>query len=363
MKINLIKIPIREIFLGYKNNNEDGITGYSGRLDIRPKYQREFVYKDNQRDSVLDTIKKGLPLNVMYWAKNGDDSFEVMDGQQRTISVCSYLAGDFSIAYQYFHNLTSEEKEQILNYELMVYICEGTDKEKLEWFKIINIAGEKLTNQELRNAVYTGEWLTDAKAHFSKSNCAASNLAQKYMNGSPIRQDYLETVIKWIAQKNNTEIEDYMAKNQNTDDASELWSYFQNVINWVQVTFPNYRKEMKGLDWGVLYNQHKDKTFNPKKLEDSITLLMMDEDVTNKKGIYEYLVSGKEKHLSIRAFSPNMRRETFERQKGICIKCNKPYEIESMEADHTTPWSKGGKTNTENCQMLCVNCNRAKSDI
>lgn len=363
MIINLIKIPVREIYLGYTNNNEDGVTGYSGRLDIRPKYQREFVYKDKQRDAVIESVKKELPLNVMYWAKNGDDSYEIMDGQQRTISICSYISGDFSINFQYFHNLTKDEQEQILNYKLMVYICEGTDKEKLEWFKIINIAGEKLTDQELRNAVYTGEWLTDAKKNFSKSNCAAYNIGKEYLKGSPIRQDYLETAIKWIADKYNMEIEEYMSKNQNEKDATKLWTHFQNVMGWVQITFPKYQKEMKGIEWGYYYNRFKDADFNPYELEAKVAELMLDDDVTAKKGIYEYLVDGQEKHLSIRAFTEKIKREVYERQNGNCTKCTNHFEIDDMEADHITPWSQGGKTISENCQMLCKNCNRTKSDI
>ena len=362
MKIELRKISIRNVFDGYANNDEEGVVGYKGKLNIRPKYQREFVYKDKQRDAVIDTIKKGLPLNVMYWVKSGEDSYEVLDGQQRTISFCSYLNGDFSINYQYFHNLTKEEQEQILDYELMVYICEGTDKEKLEWFKIINIAGVKLTNQELRNAIYTGEWLTDAKRYFSKTNCPAYNIAKGYMSGSPIRQDYLETAIKWISHRDGIEIEEYMAKKQNENNAEELWMYFQNVINWVKVLFPNYRKEMKGIDWGIYYNEYKDKKFNAKELEKRIVELMLDEDVTKKKGIYEYLIDGKEKHLNIRLFSNKMKREAYEKQKGICAKCKKPFDIDEMEGDHIIPWSKGGTTTSENCQMLCKNCNRAKAE-
>lgn len=163
MKIELKEIPIKEVFAGYKNNNEEGVIGYNEKLNIRPKYQREFVYKDKQRDEVIETVRKSFPLNVMYWVKNEDGTFEVLDGQQRTISICEYVEGNYSINYQYFHNLEEDEKEQILNYKLMVYFCEGTDKEKLDWFKTINIAGEKLTDQELRNAIYTGTWLTGIK--------------------------------------------------------------------------------------------------------------------------------------------------------------------------------------------------------
>lgn len=361
MKIELIKITIKDVFKGYINNNEEGVIGYGGRLNIRPKYQREFVYKDKQRNAVLHTIKKKLPLNVMYWVKSAEDSYEVLDGQQRTISFCSYLNGDYSIDYQYFHNLTKEEQDAILNYELMVYVCEGTDRDKLEWFKIINIAGVKLTDQELRNAIYTGEWLTDAKRYFSKTNCPAWDTGKDYLTGSPIRQDFLETAISWIANREGIDIEEYMAKMQNKKDAEELWMYFQSVINWVKVIFPNYRKEMKGIDWGIYYNSYKDKAFNAKELEKKIMELMLDEDVTKKKGIYEYLIDKKEKHLSIRIFSNNMKREAYERQKGICVKCNEHFEIGEMEGDHINPWSQGGKTTSENCQMLCKGCNRAKS--
>ena len=173
MKIELHEISIREITENYIDNAENGVTGYNGKLNIRPKYQREFVYKDKQRNAVIETIVKGFPLNVMYWVKNSDDAFEVLDGQQRTISFCQYVNGDFSINSRAFQNLTITEQQQILDYKVMVYFCEGNDKEKLDWFKIINIAGEKLTDQELRNAVYTGAWLSDAKLKFSKSNCAA----------------------------------------------------------------------------------------------------------------------------------------------------------------------------------------------
>ena len=175
MNIKLHEIPVRDVAQNFVNNEEEGVIGYGGKLNIRPKYQREFIYKDAQRDAVIDTVRKDFPLNVMYWVKNDDGTYEVLDGQQRTISLCQYVAGDFSVAYQYFHNLTPGEQEQILNYNLMVYFCEGSDREKLEWFKTINIAGEKLTLQELRNAIYTGTWLTDAKRYFSRSNGAAYN--------------------------------------------------------------------------------------------------------------------------------------------------------------------------------------------
>lgn len=363
MKIELQEIPIREIFYGYKDSADEGIRGYDGKLNIRPAFQREFIYKDKQRDEVIRTITKNFPLNVMYWIKNSESDFELLDGQQRTISICQYIAGDFSIDHRGFNNLTTEEQEHILNYPLMIYICEGNDKEKLDWFKIINIAGEQLTSQELRNAIYTGEWLTEAKKYFSKNQCPAYQIADKYINGSPIRQNFLEITLKWIAQRDSIEIEDYMAKHQNDTNCSELWLYFQNVINWVKVLFPHYRKEMKGLDWGIYFNKFSNRTdYDPKQFEIKIKELMEDDDVTKNSGIYEYLLDGNEKHLSIRAFTPKMARLAYERQHGICAKCKEHFEFEEMQADHITPWSKQGKTTSENCQMLCADCNRKKSN-
>lgn len=359
MKIEPRSIKVKDVFNGYMDSDEEGVVGFGGKLDIRPKYQREFVYDEKKRAAVINTIRNGFPLNVMYWAKTGDDTYEVLDGQQRTISFCQYLNGDFSFDGKYAHNLTADEREKIENYELLIYICEGTDKEKLDWFEIVNIAGEKLTDQELLNAVYTGPWLTDAKRHFSKTNCPAYGLAEKYMNGSPIRQDYLATVLKWISDGGATE---YMASHSQDENASELWQYFRTVISWVETTFPNYRKEMKGLDWGKFYNDYHEVSYNATKLEEIIAQLMQDEDVTNKRGIYEYMLSGDERNLNIRAFSDSMKREAYERQKGICAKCGEHFEINEMEADHITPWSQGGKTAAENCQMLCKDCNRRKSD-
>jgi Protein of unknown function DUF262/HNH endonuclease len=358
MKIKLREITIKEVTEGYINDLEEGVTGFNGKLNIRPKYQREFVYKDKQRDAVIDTLRKNFPLNVLYWVKNSDDCYEVMDGQQRTISICEYVAGKFSVDYQYFHNLEDVEREQILNYKLMVYFCEGDDKEKLDWFKTINIAGEKLTDQELRNAIYTGSWLTDAKRHFSKTGCAAYSVGSYYLTGSAIRQDYLETTLKWIS---NDKIELYMADNQHKPNANELWLYFQAVIAWIKTTFPKPRKEMKGLDYGSLYNEFKNTPIDSTKLEVEITQLMQDDDVTKKSGIYSYVLTRKEKHLSIRAFTSTQKRIAYEKQKGICSACKAHFELDNMEADHITPWHLGGKTLPENCQMLCKNCNRTKS--
>ena len=361
MKIELNEIPIRDVFDGYKDSAEDGVIAYGGKLDVRPAYQREFIYKDKQRDAVINTVRKGFPLNVMYWIKVDDDKYEMMDGQQRTISICSYINKDFSINYQYFHNLTKEEQDQILDYKLMIYICEGSKKEQLDWFETINIAGEKLYPQELRNAVYTGEWLTDAKRYFSKTGCPAYAIGNKLLNGSPIRQEFLERALYWICDKEKVDIRQYMGLHQHDPNANDLWLYFQSVINWVNVLFPNYRKEMKGIDWGYIYNKYHNNNYDSKALEQKILDLIDDDEVQSVKGIYEYLFDGEEKHLSLRQFDPKTKRAKYQQQKGICAMCGKYFDIEDMEADHIDPWHDGGKTVIDNCQMLCKHCNRVKS--
>jgi hypothetical protein len=356
LKIELHEIPIRDIVQDYIDNQEEGVLGYEKKLNIRPPYQREFVYKDQQRDAVIETIRKNFPLNVMYWVKNGD-SYEVLDGQQRTISFCQYINNQFGIDSRTWQNLTKTEQEQILNYKCMIYFCEGNDKEKLDWFEIINIAGEKLTKQELRNAVYTGPWLTDAKRHFSKTGCVAYNLAKDYVNGTAIRQEILETALDWISEGN---IREYMSRNQHEENANELWQYFLQVINWVKTIFPNYRKEMKGVPWGELFNKYGQQKYNNAENEKRIKELMMDDDVTKKSGIYPYLITSDEKHLSIRAFTESQKRAAYEKQNGICPLCNNKFAIDEMEGDHITPWAEGGKTLPENLQMLCKDCNKRK---
>ncbi len=363
MKIELRKIPIRKVIAGYKDSAEQGVVAYGGKLDIRPKFQREFVYKEKQRDAVIETVKNGFPLNVMYWMIRDDGGYEVLDGQQRTISIGQYVKGDYSLNSRFFHNLTKGEQDKILDYELMIYLCEGTDKERIDWFTIINTYGEKVNEQEIRNAVYTGPWLSDAKLKFSKSNCAAYLLANdggQLVSGSPIRQEYLETALSWI---NNSDIAGYMAKHQHDKNAEELWEYFQGVITWVRKNFITYRKEMASVHWGELYNQFKNKKLNTAKLETEIKALMQDDDVTKKSGIYPYVLTRQEKYLSIRAFNDKMKREAYERQNGKCPVCKKKWDISEMEADHITPWHEGGKTIAENCQMLCKEDNRRKSGV
>ena len=360
MKIKLREITARQLVKDYEDNNEGGVVGYGGDLDIRPRYQREFIYRDKQRNAVIDTVTKGFPLNTMYWSEQPDDKFEIIDGQQRTISICQYITGVFSVNSLYFDNLPNDKKEQILNYPLSVYLCGGEDSEKLEWFKTINIAGAELTAQELRNAVYAGSWTADAKRYFSRNNCAAKAIGSPYLKGYVNRQEYLETAIKWFSGDDS--IESYMSKHQDDDNAKQLWRYFESVISWIEKTFEKKRPQMKGVDWGTLYNTYKKKKLNPIKIEKEITKLLIDDDVTKKSGIYPYVLTRDEHHLSIRAFADGMKQKVYVKQKHFCKECNKKFAIEEMEADHIDPWHSGGKTNEENCQMLCKPCNRRKSN-
>lgn len=364
MKIDHKRIRVSELCADYMDNGEFGVTGFGGKLNIRPAYQREFVYKDKQRDAVIETMRKNFPLNTMYWAVTDEGGYELMDGQQRTISICQYVSGQFSVTIDNnpfgFANLPEDRRQQIMGYELSVYVCEGTDQQKLDWFRVINIAGEKLTEQELRNAMYTGPWLAAAKTWFSRTGAPAAAIGSKLLHGTPIRQDYLETALDWLSDGKITE---YMRLHQHHQNANELWTYFQAVINWVNLTFPNYRKEMKGVAWGPLYNRFKDAALDTAKLESEVARLMQDDDVTRRSGIYDFVLSGNERALSIRAFDEKMKRTAYEKQKGICPVCAKHYEIDGMEADHTTPWSKGGKTIAANCRMLCKADNRLKSGV
>lgn len=376
------QISIADLFNGFVNNEEEGVYTYiriDGELiktDIRPPYQREFVYSDDKRNKVIETLSRNLPLGVIYLAKNSDGTMEVIDGQQRIMSICKYLNGDFSVnGIADFLNEKTFDCElykntaiykQIMSYNnLLAYIVEGDDDEKLDWFRTINISGEKLTEQELLNANYTGEWLCSAKRKFSKTNCVAFKKGNKLVNGSPIRQDYLETALSWISGGKEN-IQKYMGDHYQDENAESLWKYFVEVIEWVEKTF-TYRKEMKGIDWGKLYREYGKVEYNVAELEEKVKALMADDDVNSKKGIYEYVLSNcskdKERHLSIRKFSDKDKRTAYERQNGICPICGKHHEIDEMEGDHIIPWSKGGKTTIDNLQMLCKKCNREKGNI
>lgn len=383
MKIELMRVKIRDLVKGFNQSQDDSeVVAYANdegkpRLNIRPKYQREFVYKDKQQEAVIDTIMKGFPLNSIYWVKHtGDDiefEYEILDGQQRTISICKFHNGEFSYQGNYYHNLVEDIQNKFLDYELMIYVCEGEDSEKLDWFRVINIAGEKLTEQELRNINYTSQWLTDAKKKFSKRNCNAEMKAKRYIKDDPIRQELLERAIAWkVGKWDDKAICEYMGqKAKDSKHANELWLYFSSVIEWVESNFNVYRKEMQGLDWGFFYNKYKDSSLDPDELEAKISMLIQNTEVQKKRGIYEYILSGDERSLNLRAFDDDIKTAVYERQNKKCkgnvegFQCphkDEELDISQMQADHIIPWSRGGKTVIENCQMLCRECNNKKRD-
>lgn len=370
MRIELHHIPISELVKKYTDNGENGVFGYNGKLNIRPPYQREFIYKEEQRNAVIDSILNGFPINVMYWNVCGKGKYEIIDGQQRTVSICQFYNGEFSIRFnnniRYFGTL-ADLQDKFLNYELSVYFCTGTETERMKWFQTINIAGEELTKQEIRNAIYHGTFTTDAKRMFSKADCRGYDKGKDYLTGSHIRQDYLEKALKWFVKGGDEEVETYMAQHRNDANANELWLYFNSVIEWIETTFhptDEQKKIMKGVEWGPLYDKYSKskKKIDLKKVNAEYKKLMLDDDVTKKSGIYPFILTRDPKYLSLREFSKAQKLAAYKRQKGICKKCGKKFGIDDMEADHIKPWSNGGKTTPDNCQLLCKDCNRRKSN-
>lgn len=366
MDIELNEITVRDLAEDYFDDGDDGVKGYGGRLDIRPPFQREFIYEDDQRNAVIDSVMQGFPLNLMYWTVKGNDRFEVLDGQQRTISIAEFVNDIFAVKFDSklhtFGSLPPNMQEQILDYKLMVYFCSGSEDEQSVWYRTINIAGEVLFEQEILNAVYSGPWVSDARQYFSKRGCLAFKIGGDYLSGSSIRQDYLETVIRWIS---HGEIETYMAKNRHCKDADPLKAYFRSVIEWTESIFTNRsasrKKLMKGVEWGVLYNEYRHKTYDPIAIDAEIEELLDDDDVT-ESGICAFVITRNRRFIYKRTFDNKVKRRVFKKQGGICNFCKQKFSLQEMEADHIEPWAEGGKSNEDNCQMLCRNCNRTKGD-
>jgi len=364
------EIRIRDLVDGYKDNQEDGVYGYHGLLNIRPPYQRELVYDEEKQRAVINSIRNGFPLNVMYFMENEDGTYELLDGQQRTLSICRYWDNQYSLKIdgtpKLFHNLGKEAQDAILNYSIKVYFCKGTVDERKKWFEIINFKGEALTHQELLNAMFSGPWVTDAKKYFSKTGCAAYQLANDYLNNkSAIRQEIFETVLKWIAHKEGIDYEEYMAIHQHDASAEPLWNYFKTVIDWVKKVFgcpSNYRPAMKKVDWGILYNKYHQNDFDPKIMEEKVCALINDYEVSRDQGVYEFVFDGDCRHLNLRTFDDRTKKNAYKQQGGICPICEQHFEFSEMQGDHWKPWSKGGTTVPENCKMLCITCNIQKSN-
>lgn len=370
MTIKPITVTVGEITKAYVNNDELGVHGYNGLLDIRPPYQREFIYNEKEQQAVIHTVLEGYPLNVMYWVKRSEDAecpYEVMDGQQRTLSLCEYVAGKFSYDFKNFFNQPEDIQKRILEYPLTIYVCEGEASEKLEWFKTINIAGKPLNDQEINNAIYAGPFVSDAKRHFSKSNCGAARLGKDLVNGAPIRQDFLKVALEWIAEHetrggHRQTVVGYMAQHQHDPNANNLWTYFQNVLNWAITNFDmkKFKKIMKGLDWAWLYDKYGSETLDTASLAKHISELIRDSEIQKQTGIIPYVLTGDERYLDLRAFPEDIKLAAWEKQNHICPLCGKEFDYEFMEGDHITPWRDGGRTVIENCQMLCRECNRRK---
>ena len=370
MTIKQISVTVGEITKDYVNNDEQGVRGYKGLLDIRPPYQREFIYNEKEQQAVITTVLNGYPLNIMYWVKRNDDAecpYEVMDGQQRTLSLCEYVAGKFAYDFKNFFNQPADIQKKILDYKLTVYVCEGEESEKLEWFKTINIAGKSLNEQEIRNAVYAGPFVSDAKKHFSKTNCAAYRLGKDLVNGSPIRQEFFKKALDWMAAHETRygkpqTIVGYMSEHQHDLNAGPLWTYFQSVLHWTMDTFnmKKFKKIMKGLDWAKFYDEYHEKSLDIKDMEQRIVDCLSDDEIQKPQGIIPYVLTGEERYLDLRAFPEKIKLAVWEQQGHKCTLCGKEFDIEFMEADHITPWRDGGRTVLENCQVLCRECNRRK---
>ena len=400
MEIKSKQVKIREIIGddingaygdGFKDNGYKGVSGMHGKLDIRPPYQRDFRYNATQQQAVIQTVLKGYPLNVMYWSVRDDDTYEVLDGQQRTISIARFRNHKFSIRMgkgdmRDWNGLSEEERESILNYPLFIYFCKGgTDKEKLDWFETINIAGTPLKTQEIRNAVHHGPWVAAAKEYFSRSESSLIQRSKGLVSGNYQDQTVLETALTWLCyaqlskgfvddkgkepSKSNVidAIGEYMGRHRYDENADELKHHFLAVIEWVKYVFGDGdpEKEMRTQDWGRLYFDHKERTLDIVAIRARVEELYLDDEVTKQSGIYPYVLDNNESHLQLRQFTNAVKKRKHKEQNGKCVgkTCpnkDKVLNIEEMEADHIIPWSKNGKTLEQNCQLLCKICNATK---
>jgi 5-methylcytosine-specific restriction endonuclease McrA len=367
----------------YMDFEGKGLFGLRGKLTIQPEYQRNYIYADGKKDAAcIESLLKGYPLGLIYFNKVSDDKFEVLDGQQRITSIGRYTTGGFSVRdesgnLQYFNALPDNKQEKVMNSELMVYECEGTESEIKEWFKIINIAGIPLNNQELLNSVYSGSFITLAKAEFSNSQSSDMQRRSSYISGNVNRQDFLETALEWVSKG---DVEEYMSRHRRDNNIKELKTYFETVINWISSVFKMEEKEMRGLPWGRLYEVYHGRAYNCAKISERVEKLYDDPYVTNRRGIFEYMLGGEKdaKLLEVRVFDDAVKRSVYAKQtaaakkdgKSNCPLCavghdankTKIWELKDMDADHVSAWSKGGASNIKNCQMLCRTHNQAKGN-
>ncbi|MCO5267601.1 MAG: DUF262 domain-containing protein [Brumimicrobium sp.] len=379
------EITVKDICDGFVYNELEGkgLFGLSGKLTIQPEYQRNYIYADGKRDvAVIESILKGYPLGLIYFNKVSDDNFEVLDGQQRITSFGRFVTNKFAIKdenrmEQYFSGIAKDKQEKILNTKLLIYECEGTETEIKEWFRTINIAGVPLNSQELLNAVYSGPFVTLGKEEFSNSQNANIQKWSAYVSGSANRQDFLERALEWVSKNN---VGDYMSRHRFDDNINELKNYFNSVIDWISAVFTDVETEMRGLEWGRLYETYKKQPYNPQKVSEQVRELYADSYVKNRKGVFEFILGGltDTKLLDLRVFDEATKKSVYTKQtaeaeeKGIsnCSLCavghdankTKIWSLKDMDADHVTAWSKGGATDIKNCEMLCKTHNRAKGN-
>ncbi|MDW0618008.1 DUF262 domain-containing protein [Mannheimia haemolytica] len=379
------EITIEKLCEGFQYNELEGkgLFGLNGKLTIQPEYQRNYIYADGKKDvAVIHSILKGYPLGLIYFNQTDDDKFEVLDGQQRITSIGRFVTNKFAILDQnnipcYFSSLPEDKRQFILNTTLLIYECKGTESEIKEWFKTINIAGVPLNEQELLNAVYSGSFVTLAKAEFSNSQNANVQKWSAFVKGSVIRQDFLACALNWVSKGN---ISDYMSRHRFDENIAELKTYFTTVIDWVNTTFFDAKKEMCGLEWGRLYENYGKQAYDLNKINAEIDRFYDDPCVKNHKGIWEYVLGGMtdKRLLDIRIFDDKTKKDTYSKQTekakvanhSNCPLCavsdnnnkTKIWTLKEMEADHVSAWSKGGLTGAENCEMLCISHNRAKGN-
>jgi len=388
MKTTLrIDVTVKDICEGFIYNELEGkgLFGLSGKLTIQPEYQRNYIYAldgGKREIAVIDSILKGYPIGLIYFNKVSDDNLEVLDGQQRITSFGRFVTNKFAIKdengfEQYYDGISTDKKNKILQTKLTIYECEGTESEIKEWFKTINIAGVPLNNQELLNAIYSGQFVTLAKEEFSNSQNANIQKWSAYVKGSANRQDFLERTFDWVSKGN---ISDYMSRHRHDTNINELKTYFNAVIDWVSNVFIEVETEMKGLEWGRLYEEHHKKSYNPKKVSEQVKELYGDPYIKNRKGVFEYILGGltDTKLLEVRVFDEAIKKSVYKKQTSKAEKKNisncplcairhdsnktKIWKHKEMDADHVTAWSKGGATDIKNCQMLCKTHNRAKGN-
>ena len=378
-------ITVKDICEGFVYNELEGkgLFGLAGKLTIQPEYQRNYIYADGKRDvAVIESILKGYPIGLIYFNNVNDDNLEVLDGQQRITSFGRFVTNKFAVKdengmEQYFDGIAADKQDKILKTKLLIYECEGTETEIKEWYRTINIVGIPLNDQELLNAVFSGPFVTLGKEEFSNSQNANIQKWSAYIKGSANRQAYLECALDWVSKGN---IDDYMSRHRFDKNIKELKTYFNSVIDWVSNVFIDVESEMCGLEWGRLYEEYHKKAYNPKKVSAEVQKLLDDPYVKNRKGIFEYILGSSKdtKLLDIRVYDEATKRTVYKTQtakaeakgKSNCPLCavghdankTKIWQLNEMDADHVTAWSKGGKTDIKNCQMLCKTHNRAKGN-